>query len=181
MAEPARLEPAAAPPASAARVDALRRRMLSPWLMRGYMLTRLPLGLFAGLRVRALDPHRCAVSVPYGWRSTNPFRSTYFAAQSMAAEMSTGALALMAVELAPAPVALLITGLTASFEKKATALATFTCEQGDALFAAVAETVRTGEPAAATVETVGRMADGTVVARFTFTWSFKKRAGGGRG
>jgi hypothetical protein len=31
------------------------------------------------------------------------------------------------------------------------------------------------EPAAATVESIGRFADGTVVARFTFTWSFKAR------
>ncbi len=175
MAEPVRLE-SPAPPA-APRAAAVRRRMLSPWQMRAFLLAKLPLALIAGLRVRELDERHCAVSVPYGWRTTNPFRSTYFAAQSMAAEMSTGALALLAVELAPAPVALLITGLTATFEKKGTALATFTCEQGDAVFAAVADTVRTGEPATATVETVGRMADGTVVARFTFTWSFKRRSG----
>lgn len=175
MAEPARLDRTA--PSAAPRAALLRRRMTSPWQMRGFLLAKLPLALIAGLRVRELDERRCAVSVPYGWRTTNPFRSTYFAAQSMAAEMSTGALAMVAVELAPAPVALLITGLTATFEKKATGLATFTCEQGEALSAAVAETVRTGEPAAATVETVGRMADGTVVARFTFTWSFKRRSG----
>ena len=33
-----------------------------------------------------------------------------------------------------------------------------------------------GEPAKATVETVGRAPDGTVVARFQFTWSFKARS-----
>lgn len=175
MAEPARLETPATPARPQAAV--LRRRMLSTWQMRSFMLAKLPLALVAGLRVRELDERHSAVSVPYGWRTTNPFRSTYFAAQSMAAEMSTGAIAMLAVELAPAPVAMLITGLTATFEKKATALATFTCDQGDSLFATVAETVRTGEPATATVETVGRMADGTVVARFTFTWSFKRRSG----
>ena len=34
---------------------------------------------------------------------------------------------------------------------------------------------QTGEPATASVETVGRMADGTEVSRFVFTWSFKTR------
>jgi hypothetical protein len=163
----------------AAAVERFRRRMLSPFKMRAYMMARLPLALMAGLRIRHLTTQRCEVSVPYGWRTTNPFRSTYFAAQAMAAEMSTGALALMAAETAPAPVALLIVGLNASFEKKATDTTVFTCEQGDALFSAVQRAVETGEPAAAAVETVGRMPDGAVVARFTFTWSFKKRPRGG--
>src|SRR4029077_7011738 len=102
--------------------ERLRRRMLNPFLMRGFFLAKVPLALAAGLRVRELTMERCVTTVPYGWRTTNPFRSTYFAAQSMAAELSTGALAGLAVELAPKPVALLIVHLEASFEKKATAL-----------------------------------------------------------
>jgi hypothetical protein len=94
----------------------------------------------------------------------------------MAAELSTGALALLATELAPEPVALIIVDLKASFGKKATALTTFTCEDGERAFAAVEATVATGEPATATLATVGRMPDGTEVARFSFTWSFKKRS-----
>ena len=156
--------------------EATRRRMLNPFLLRGFFFAKLPLALFAGLKVRELDLRRCVTSVPYGWRTTNPFRSTYFAALSMAAELSTGALALLATELAGEPVALLIVNLTASFGKKATALTSFTCEDGTKAFDAVAATVATGEPATATLETVGRMADGTEVARFTFTWSFKKRS-----
>jgi hypothetical protein len=162
-----------------AAIERIRRRMLSPLKMRAFMFAKLPLALIAGLRVRSLTTQRCEVSVPYRWRTTNPFRSTYFAAQAMAAEMSTGAIGLMAAEAAPTPVATLIVGMTGSFEKKATGTATFTCEQGDRLFAAVQRTLQTGEPAVAEVETVGRMADGTVVARFTFTWSFKKRQRGG--
>jgi hypothetical protein len=150
--------------------------MRNPWLMRLYMLAKLPLALIAGVRVRELDSERCVVTIPYGWRTTNPFRSTYFAALSMAAEMSTGALSMAVVQAAPAPVAMLIVNLEASFEKKATALTTFTCEDGAKATAAVAETLRTGEPATARLESVGRMADGTEVARFAFTWSFKKRS-----
>ena len=158
------------------KLEKLRRRMLSPWLLRAGLLVKMPLGLFAGLRVESLSSERCETSLPYGWRSTNPFRSIYFAAQSMAAELSTGAMAMLAVEAAPAPVAMLITGLEAQFSKKATARTTFSCEGGGKIFAAVRETLKTGEPATTRVETVGRMGDGTEVSRFVFTWSFKKRA-----
>ena len=169
MAEPVTL------PAPAPKADKLTARLKNPFLFRGFMLSKLPLALMAGLRVRAADTERCVVTVPYGWRTTNPFRSTYFAALSMAAEMSTGAMAMLATELAPSPVALIIVSLEAGFEKKAQALTTFTCEDGRKAFDAVAETVRTGEPATARMETVGRSPDGTVVARFAFTWSFKRR------
>jgi hypothetical protein len=170
MAEPVALS---VPAPKAAKLAA---RLKNPFLFRGFMLAKLPLALFAGLRVRELDAGRCVVTVPYGWRTTNPFRSTYFAALSMAAELSTGALAMMATELAGQPVALLIVNLEASFEKKAQALTAFTCEEGAKAFAAVAETVRNGEPATARMETVGRSPDGTIVARFAFTWSFKRRS-----
>src|SRR3954469_9979970 len=170
MAEPVTL------PAPAPRAAKLAARLKKPFLFRGFMLAKLPLALVAGLRVRELDPERCVATVPYGWRTTNPFRSTYFAALSMAAEMSTGALAMLATELSRAPVALIIVNLEAGFEKKAQSLTTFVCEDGRKAFEAVAETVRTGEPATARLETVGRSPDGTVVARFAFTWSFKRRS-----
>jgi len=159
-----------------AKVERARADFLNPLKMRAFFLARLPLALFAGLRVKSLTPDRCEVVVPRGWRSTNPFKSTYFAAQSMAAELSTGALAMLATEGATGSVALLITDLRATFEKKAVADAVFTCEDGPKAFAAVAETLRTGEGVVAEMETVGRMADGTVVSRFVFSWSFKKRS-----
>ena len=169
-------ESIAAPVPSTSAADKLRSRMRNPWLMRLYMLRKLPLALIAGVRVRELDRERCVVTIPYGWRSTNPFRSTYFAALSMAAEMSTGALSMAVVQSAPAPVAMLIVGMEASFDKKATAMTTFICDDGAKAIAAGAETLRTGEPATARLTSVGRLQDGTEVARFAFTWSFKKRS-----
>ncbi len=161
-------------------VERLRRKMMNPFLMRFFMLAKMPLGFFAGLRVKSLETGRCETAIRYGWRNTNPFRSMYFAAQSMAAELSTGAIAMLAVKAAPQSstkqsVAMLITGLESTFGKKATGLVTFTCEDGAEIFAAVRETLATGEPAVVRAETVGRMDDGTEVSRFVFTWSFKKR------
>ncbi len=156
-------------------VERLRRRMTNPFTLPAFMLAKLPLALFAGLRVRSLDTERCTTSLPYGWRTTNPFRSIYFAAQSMAAELSTGALAMLAIEASPGSVAMLITGLEAEFGKKANADVKFTCEDGGKIFAAVREAATSHEPAVVRAETVGRMGDGTEVSRFVFTWSFKRR------
>src|SRR6059036_117152 len=120
MAEPVTL------PAPAPRAAKLAARLKNPFLLRGFLLAKLPLALVAWLRVRELGPERCVVTVPYGWRTRNPFRSTYFAALSMAAEMSTGGPAMMAVELAASPVAMLIVNLEGTFGKKATGVTAFT-------------------------------------------------------
>ena len=162
-------------PDEAARVERIARDFRSPLKMRAYFSAKLPLALFAGLRVRELSTARCAVDVPYGWRTTNPFRSTYFAAQCMAAELSTGALVMLAVQSSRDPVSMLVANMTASFEKKASQTLTFTCENGADAFAAVRETLRTGEGVTVPMRTVGRLPDGTVAATFEFIWTMKKK------
>ena len=152
--------------------DRMVRRMLSPLGWRLYMLRNMPLGLFAGLRITSLSRSGCATTVPYGWRSTNPFRSTYFAALSMAAELSTGALAAVATHIAPAKVSMFPVRMEAEFLKKATGTTTFVCEEGERFFAAVRDAVETGEPTSVEAEAVGNMSNGTIVAKFRFRWSF---------
>jgi hypothetical protein len=161
-----------------AALEKFRRRVTSPLLPRLYFLFKMPLGFFAGMRVKALDRERCEVTLPYGWRTTNPFGSIYFAAHAMAAELSAGTLAMLAVRLAPVRVGMLVVGLEAQFGKKAAARTTFTCEEGSRIFAAVRETVETSEQVRIRVSTVGRLADGTEVARFHLDFSFKRRSSG---
>ena len=164
------------PGAPAGKAESIRKRIRSAWMLRGFMLAKLPLGLMAGLRVTELDEERCEVHVPFGWRTTNPFRSMYFAAQSMAAEMSTGALGLTAVRSAPVPVSVLIVGMEAEFCKKATQDVRFRCADGTALADAVRQAVESGESVTAEATSVGTMPDGTVVSRFRFTWSFRRKS-----
>jgi acyl-coenzyme A thioesterase PaaI-like protein len=139
------------------------------------MLTHLPMGLLAGLRIRTLNEQQTVVSVPFKYLNKNPFRSIYFAVQSMAAEMSTATACLLAVEGHTPTVAFIIVDLKANFTKKATGRVFFTCHENAKAFAAVASCIQTGEATQATFKTVGKMADGTVVSEFEFTWSFKQR------
>ena len=90
-----------------------------PLKFRMYLLYRLPAAFFSGIKIREIDEERCITSVPYKWLTQNPFRSTYFASLAMAAEMSTGALALSNVYKRTPPVSMLVTNMEAAYFKKA--------------------------------------------------------------
>jgi len=154
----------------------LASKLTNPFLLMLYMFFKLPMGFLAGLRVREISAKKAVVSVPFKRRNKNPFKSVYFAVQSMAAEMSTALGCMLAVDGHSPSVAFIIVDLKASFSKKAIDRIYFTCEETQKAFGAVAQCIETGEATQATFETVGKMKDGTEVARFEFTWSFKQRS-----
>ena len=158
------------------RSDALRRRILKPWQFRGYLWTRLPLAACAGLRLEQLDDAACVVGLPGGWRTQNPFRSTYFAAQAMAAEMSTGAPALVLLRDAPVSIAMLVVGLKVTYSKKLVGAGVFTFEDVAGMRAAIARAATADESQAFTARSTGRDPKAEVVAEFEIDWSFKRRA-----
>lgn len=144
--------------------------------IRAVLWSKLPLAAFAGLRVARLDESGAEVTLPAGWKTQNPFGSTYFAAQAMAAEMSTGAPALWFIEQSGANVASLVTGISAKFNKKATSKAHFVFADGKEMRAAIDQAVKSGEPIVFTARSIGTQGDGTQIAEFAVEWSFKKRA-----
>ena len=152
------------------------KRMNNKWLTSMFIATKIPLAWIAGLRVDHVDPESCSVSLPYGWKNQNPFKSIYFAALAMAAEMSTGMLGGLACQSVPDSIAMLVVNMEGEFIKKADQRITFISHDGKAFFSAIAETVKTGEPVTVQSVSEGVTANGTVVARFKFTWSFKKRS-----
>ena len=154
----------------------LASKFLSPFYLKLYMFWKLPMGLWAGLRVREVNESRTQVSVPFKNLNKNPFKSIYFAVQSMAAEMSTALGCTLAIQGHSPSVAFIIVDIHASFSKKAISRVHFTCEENYKAFEAVKKCVEIGEATQATFETVGKMKDGTEVARFKFTWSFKQRS-----
>ena len=102
----------------------------NPFKFRFFLLSKLPSAYFSGVRVRYADEDKCVVTVPFKWFSKNPFRSTYFACLSMAAEMSTGLLAMAHTYGQSPAVSLLVLRTEADFQKKATGITSFTCEDG---------------------------------------------------
>jgi hypothetical protein len=149
--------------------------MKHPVKFRMFLFTKLPAAFFAGVRVKEADENHCVATVPYKWLSQNPFRSTYFACLSMAAELSTGALAMAHLYKINPPVSMLVVKVESEYFKKAVGKTNFVCEDGPLFKKAIEETIATGEGKTVVAKSVGRNNDGEVVAQFSITWSFKAR------
>ncbi len=152
------------------------RLLKHPVKFRLFLLLRLPSAFFCGVRVRDIDEKHCVVTVPYKWFSQNPFRSTYFACLSMAAEMSTGALALAHLHKRNPPVSMLVVKVESEYFKKATRRTAFVCEDGDAMLEVIEESVATGEGRTFRAKSTGKNPAGETVAEFYITWSFKAKS-----
>lgn len=151
------------------------RLMKHPVKFRLFLLSKLPSAFFAGVRVREADEKSCVVTVPFKWFSQNPFRSTYFACLSMAAEMSTGALAMAYLYKRKPPVSMLVVKVESEYFKKATGRTSFMCEDGDLFRKAVEESIASGEARMVKARSVGTNKEGEIVAEFFITWSFKAK------
>ena len=142
-----------------------------------YLLYKLPAAFFSGVKIMKIDEERCITSVPYKWLTQNPFRSTYFASLAMAAEMSTGTLALSNIYKRTPAISMLVTKMEAAYFKKANGKTFFTCEDGKEVAVSVDEAVSTGEAKQIITKSTGIDKNGEQVAEFLFTWSFKEKSG----
>jgi len=148
----------------------------NPFKFTFFLLTRLPAAFFSGVRLKYADDNQAIVTVPYKWFSKNPFKSTYFACLSMAAEMSTGILAMEYTYGRKPVISMLVTKTEGTFQKKATGLSTFTCTDGAAFKQAVNDAAASGKSTTVAARSTGKDQAGDIVAEFVITWSFKAKA-----
>ncbi|HEV3325517.1 MAG TPA: DUF4442 domain-containing protein [Puia sp.] len=154
---------------------AFMRTIGNPFRFRLYLLAKIPSAFFSGLRIAQIDENRCTVTMPFKWFTKNPFRSTYFACLSMAAEMSTGALAMAQVYKRQPPISMLVVSMEANYFKKATGLTRFQCADGHMIRATIEQAIATGEGQTLRTHSIGVNADAEPVAEFFITWSFKEK------
>jgi hypothetical protein len=145
----------------------------SPLKFRFFLLSKLPSAYFSGVRVKDISYERATVTVPYKWFSQNPFRSLYFACQAMAAEMSTGLLAMLHVYGRKPAVSMLVIKIEGEFLKKGVSVVSFVCNDGEAMEQAIEEAVATGDSVQFTARSIGTNEKSEVVSEFRITWSFK--------
>lgn len=152
------------------------RLMRHPLRVRLFLFWFLPSAFFSGVRPVLVNENECVVKVPYKWFSRNPFKSTYFACLAMAAEMSTGILALSLIYKRKPGVSMLVTRLEAEYFKKASDVTHFTCRDGQAMKEVVLKAISDGLSHTFIAESIGCNAQGDRIAVFRITWSFKARA-----
>jgi len=150
-------------------------KLLRPVNFFLFTLRHLPIANLAGLKLVNLTGNKCQTTVPYKFLNKNPFKSTYFAVQGMAAEASTAALAMVALKRHTESIAFIIVDLKATFSKKITSKVTFSCYDGAKFAEGLEKLIQNKQPVEITAKTIGRIEDGTEVATFHFTWSFKIR------
>ncbi len=140
-----------------------------------FLFTKLPSAYLCGVRVKTASEQSCAVTVPFKWLSQNPFKSTYFACLSMAAEMSTGVLGLAHIHQRKPAVSILVVNINGNFIKKAIGKTTFICNDGLVIKKTIEAAVFSGEGKTVTAKSTGTNEQGEVVAEFLITWSFKAK------
>ncbi|NOU38759.1 MAG: DUF4442 domain-containing protein [Ferruginibacter sp.] len=146
--------------------------MMNPILFRIYLIIKLPSAYFCGVRLLYLNENKCVATVPYKWFSKNPFGSTYFACLAMAAEMSTGVLALAHTYKKNPRVSMLVTRVEGNFMKKATGRTLFMCDDGSRIEDAVNTALASGKSITLNTYSYGEDKNGVRIAEFRITWSF---------
>ncbi len=158
---------------SSAALD-YQRKMTNPVIFWFAMLFKLPSAVFWRLKIKTLSTQKCKVTIPFFWRSQNPFKSIYFAALAGAAELSTGALCQFALA-GKGQFSMLVVDFRAEYSKKANSKITFSCEQGEELFDLINQ-MPVGQTAQLTMISAGKNSADETVAKFFVTWSFKRKS-----
>ena len=144
------------------------------WKNRLFLLKNLPSVIWWGIKIKSCSPYRTEIEIPFNWRTQNPFRSMYFAAQAGAAELSTALMANIAMQ-GRGKISMLVTNIEMEFVKKAADKVIFTCDEGIKHIEAFQKTIETGEGVEAILNSTGRLPTGEVVSRLKITWSFKQK------
>jgi acyl-coenzyme A thioesterase PaaI-like protein len=147
-------------------------------LVRAFALAKIPMLFFVGPKVQRLDPQGCAVLLPLGFRTKNHLGSMYFGALCAGADMAGGLNAADAIFRRHKRVNLIFKDFRAEYLKRADGDVLFRCEQGEAIYAAVARADHTGERITLPVEVTATVPDrygDEPVARFTLGLSLKRQ------
>lgn len=157
-----------------AEVKKYIKQVESGWQTWLFFLYKFPSALWWGFRIKSVSHEKGIVTLPFNWRTQNPYRSIYFAAQSGAAELSTAVIVNLYLAGKP-PISVLVLDFKGEFVKKANTQTTFTCEDSQKIVETIDEAYRTGEGKTITLHSTGRNNKGEVVSNFQITWTFKKK------
>jgi hypothetical protein len=151
------------------------QKISSPLNFGFFLATKLPAAFFVGLKLNHINEQSCTIQVKHTWFSKNPFKSVYFAAEAMAAEMSTGLLAFGHIYERQPKVSMLVVKMEAEYFKKGPGKLYFKCNDGVAVEQAINAAIQTGEGQTLICNSIGTNEKGEKVANFNFTWSFKAK------
>jgi hypothetical protein len=149
---------------------------ITPQKVNSFMFFKLPLAYLGGVRVASITETEAIVKIKHRWINQNPYKSMFWAAQGMAAEMTTGVLVMSQIEKSKRKISMLVTHQEAKFTKKATGKIQFICKDGGLIKDAIQKSIDTGEGQVITLTSEGFSKDGVSVSKFQFEWSLKVKS-----
>ncbi|MFT5055727.1 MAG: hypothetical protein ACI80H_000431 [Pseudoalteromonas distincta] len=139
------------------------------WL---FLLQKLPLAFLAGVKLKEIDDNGSITTLRHRWINQNPFRSMYFAAMQMAAELSTGLLLFQYINK-DTRFSMLLLNVRANYHKKAVGKITFSCEEGNRVDTYMKNMLANTAGETIELDVKATNESGDLVADFVFVWSCK--------
>jgi len=151
------------------------KKLQRPFWFRFFLLKLLPAAFFAGIKIHSLSSESATISIRFSWLTQNPFKSIYFACLAMAAEMSSGILALVHSQHIRPGISMLVVSMKVDFHKKAVGEIHFECLDGKLMQTTIDKSIQTQTSQTITTHSRGLNEEGICVADFYITWSFKQK------
>ena len=151
------------------------KKVNNSFLYRLFLIAKLPIAWISGLKVNKVTAEMARISIRYSYFNQNPFKSIYFACQAMAAEMSTGLLAMGYIDSHSKEISMLVLDLKCKFTKKAVGKIQFVCEDGNLVKDSIQKAVDTNEGVLCEMISKGYDEKGDCVSSFKILWSFKTK------
>lgn len=148
-----------------------RKQALGPFFWV-FLLRKLPLAYIAGVKLKSMDDTGAETALKFRWINQNPFRSIYFAAMQMAAELATGLLLFQYMNKSTKFSMLLLT-VNAHYHKKAVGKIIFQCTEGLSVDQYIQKMLQNPDGLKIELPVKAINETGDVVADFVFQWSCK--------
>ena len=140
-----------------------------------FLLRKLPAAYFCGDRMKSLDSDQCEIKITLNWFNKNPFKSMFWAAQGMAAELTTGLMITDKIKKSGYDISMLLISNSSNYFKKATGTIIFNCSQGNKIDDMIEKLINLKTPQKIVLSSTGINRQNVTVSKFTFEWSLKIR------
>ena len=147
---------------------------LSSFKFRLFLIKKLPLAYIAGLKLVTISDQLCKTKMRFSYINQNPFRSMYFAAMFMGAEMTTGLPLFLKIKEAKLKMSMLLVETHASFQKKAVGMIYYVCDDLPK-FLKEMEDLNVGESTQLRMPSKAYNESDELLAEFELVWSLKRK------
>ncbi len=140
-----------------------------------FLLTKLPAAYFCGARIKSINSSECNVKITLNWFNKNPYRSMFWAAQGMAAELTTALMLTDKINKSGYDISMLLISSKSNYYKKATGTIVFNCSEGNNMDEMMNKLISSNTPQTITLSSRGVNQNKVKVSEFIFEWSLKIR------